>query len=169
MIADSSLQLQKAINQHLRTTPAVALLVSTYKGGPAIFDAAPADAALPYISTGASDMLPEVGDCIEGVTVTMQLDAWASNNIPGIAATVRSRQLGTAIAAALDGALLTLDAPQRLVDISVERTTYLRDPDGLTAHAAITVRAATEPTDAVIAPGTAGTPIGLLLALTKGG
>jgi hypothetical protein len=41
---------------------------------------------------------------------------------------------------------IALDAPQRLVEMSIEQTQYMRDPDGITAHGVITVHAWTEPT-----------------------
>lgn len=135
MIADSSLELQKAIVAALKADTAVNAIVAGR-----IYDAVPTNAQKPYVSFGPFDMLPETGDCLEGCAVAIQLDGWAAG--PD---TVQIKRLGAAIAAALDAAPLVLDAPQRLVDLSIERTTYLRDPDGLTAHAAVTVRAATEP------------------------
>ncbi len=134
-VADSALELQKAIVATLKADAAVNAIIAGR-----IYDAVPQNAALPYVSLGPFDLVPEVGDCIDGATMFIQLDGWAAG--PD---TVQVKRLGAAIAAALDEATLTLDAPQRLVEMTLERTQYLRDPDGITAHAAMTIRAATEP------------------------
>jgi hypothetical protein len=145
-VADPSLPLVKAINAHLRATVAVTELVSTYKSsGPSIFDQAPADVVKPFVSTGPIQMLPEFGDCIDGAQATIQLDAYAANNTPGVAPTVRARQLGAAIAAALDENVLDLDPPLGMVMMEVDAVQYLREPDGITAHAIVTLTARCEP------------------------
>jgi hypothetical protein len=132
---DPALPLQKAtlgwLNSH-STGPLVA---------GRIYDGVPANPVKPYISFGPFQMLPEHGDCLNGGEVFMTLDAWAAGP-----STVQVKQIGAAIAADLDEAALVLDGGQRLVDISIEQTQYLRDPDGLTAHGIITVHAWTEPT-----------------------
>lgn len=134
-VSDSALELQKAIVAALKANAGVNAIIAGR-----VYDAVPMNAAKPYVSFGPFDMLPEDGDCIEGALMAIQLDAWAAG--PD---TVQVKRLGAAVAAALDEAALTLDAPQRLVDLTLERTQYLRDPDGITAHAALTFRAATEP------------------------
>jgi uncharacterized protein DUF3168 len=106
-----------------------------------IYDGVPSNPVKPYISFGPFQMLPEHGDCLNGGEVFMTLDAWAAGP-----STVQVKDIGAAIAADLDEAPIVLDGGQRLVDISIEQTQYLRDPDGLTAHAVITVHAWTEPT-----------------------
>lgn len=104
-----------------------------------IYDGVPGNAAKPYVSFGPFQMLPEHGDCLDGGEVFMTLDGWAAG--PD---TVQVKQLGAAIAADLDRAELELDG-QRLIELAVEQIQYLRDPDGITAHAVITVHAWTEP------------------------
>ena len=134
--ADPSLELQKAIVAVLKADAAVNAIV-----GGRIYDGVPSNATKPYVSFGPFQLLPEHGDCLDGGEAILQLDGWATGP-----STVQVKQLGTAIARALDEAPLVLDAPQRCVEISIEQTQYLRDPDGITAHAVVTVHAWTEPT-----------------------
>ena len=55
------------------------------------------------------------------------------------------KRLGAAIAKSLQWAEMPLDEGQRLRDHAVEQIQYMRDPDGITAHAVVTVRGQTEP------------------------
>jgi Protein of unknown function (DUF3168) len=134
--ADPSLQLQKAIVARLKADAGVAAIVNGR-----IYDAVPGGAVKPYISFGPFQLLPEHGDCLDGGEAFVTLDGWAAG--PD---TVQVKQLGSAVAKALDLAPIVLESPQRLVEMSVEQTQYMRDPDGITAHAVITVHAWTEPT-----------------------
>lgn len=137
--ADPSLQLQKAIVATLKVGATGALV------GGRIYDGVDPKAAKPYISFGPFQLLPEHGDCLNGGEAFITLDAWSM--VEGSdGSTVEVKQIGAAVAADLDLADITLDAPQRLVELTVEQTQYLKDPDGLTAHAVITVHAWTEPT-----------------------
>jgi len=134
--ADPSLELQKAIVAVLKADAGVSAIIAGR-----IYDAVPENAVKPYVSLGPFQLLPEHGDCLDGGEAIVTLDGWAAGP-----QTVQIKQLGHAIAKALDMAPITLDAPQRLVEMSIEQTQYMRDPDGLTAHAVITVHAWTEPT-----------------------
>jgi hypothetical protein len=133
--ADPSLQLQKAIVARLKTDAGVDAIVAGR-----IYDAVPPNAAKPYLSFGPFQLLPEHGDCLDGGEAFVTLDGWA--NGPD---SVAIKTLGTAVAKSLDLAPITLEDPQRLVEMSIEQIQYLRDPDGITAHAVITVHAWTEP------------------------
>jgi len=134
--SDASLEVQKAIVDRLQADAGF----NTVAGG-RIYDAVPYPVTMPYANFSSFDLLPEGGDCIEGGDVFVTLDAWAKGP-----QSVEIKKVGKAIAAALDKAPLELEAPQRLVQMSLERTQYLRDPDGITAHAVLTFRAMTEPT-----------------------
>lgn len=134
--ADPSLALQKAIVAALKADAGVNAIVAGR-----IYDAVPGGAVKPYVSFGPFQLLPEHGDCLDGGEAFVTLDGWAAG--PD---TVQVKSLGIAVAKALDRAELALDASQRLVAMSVEQTQYMRDPDGITAHAVITVHAWTEPT-----------------------
>jgi len=137
VIADSSLPLQKAIVARLKADATVSAMINGR-----IYDAVPVSAAKPYVSFGAFQVLPEEADCSEGVSVVIQLDGWAAG--PD---TVEVKRLGAAIARSLRWAEMPLDEDQRLVIMNIEEVSYLRDPDGITTHAIVTVRAQTEPTN----------------------
>jgi hypothetical protein len=77
---------------------------------------------------------------LDGGEAFVTLDGWAAG--PD---TVAVKQLGTAIASDLDRIAVQVDG-QRLLELAIEQTQYLRDPDGITAHAVVTVHAWTEPT-----------------------
>ena len=132
--SDPSLQLQKALVAVLKADAGVNAIISGR-----IYDAVPGGAVKPYLSFGPFQMLPEHGSCLDGGEAIVTLDGWASG--PD---TVQVKQLGAAIAKALDRKTLELDG-QRLIELAIEQTQYMRDPDGLTAHAVITVHAWTEP------------------------
>ena len=132
---DASLPVQKAIRARLIADAAVNAIVAGR-----IYDAVPANAVKPYLSFGTFQVLPEAGDCLEGVSIFITLDGWA----PG-PDSVTTKRLGAAVAQSLQWAEMQLDEGQRLVICSVEQTNYLREPDGLTGHAVVTVRAQTEP------------------------
>ena len=132
--ADPSLQLQKAIVAWLKADASVNAIIAGR-----IYDAVPGGAVKPYVSFGAFQLLPEHGDCLDGGEAFITLDGWAAG--PD---TVQVKQLGTAVAKALDLAELTIDTPARLVEMTIEQTQYMRDPDGITAHAVITVHAITD-------------------------
>ena len=129
---DASLPVQKAIRTKLAAD------VTEVAGR--IYDAVPVSAVKPYLSFGPFDVLPEAADCSQGADITLQIDGWATG--PD---TVAAKRLGAAVAKALHFAELPLDEGQRLVILSIETVRHLRDPDGITAHTVVTVRAQTEP------------------------
>ena len=133
--ADPSLALQKAIVAALKADAGVNAIIAGR-----IYDAVPGGAQKPYVSFGPFQLLPEHGDCLDGGEAFVTLDAWAAGP-----ETVQVKSLGAAVARALDRAPLTFDDGQRLIEMSVEQTQYMRDPDGTTAHGIITVHAWTEP------------------------
>ena len=135
-LADASLPLQKAFVAKLKAD------VSMVAGR--VYDGIPASATTPYISLGAFQVLPDNGGCLDGAQTIIQVDGWSTQ---ANGATVEVKQLGTAIAASLDEAALSLDAPHVLVDLKVTDTLYMREPDGITTHTVVTVTAHTEPRD----------------------
>jgi hypothetical protein len=132
---DPSLSLQKAIVATLKADAKIAAIV-----GGRVYDGVPVDAPLPYVSIGSFQLLPDSTACLAGGEAIIQLDGWAAGP-----ATTQAKQLGGAIAYALDQAELALDG-QHLVSLTVTETQYLRDPDGITAHAVVSLHAWTEPT-----------------------
>jgi hypothetical protein len=131
-VSDPSLELQAVITATLKgNSPAVA--------GGRVYDRIPADAVFPYVSLGALQVLPDKADCIDGVEVFPQIDVW-------------SRAVGYGEVKAIVKLIMSLldDQPMTLSGYIVvvfehESTQYLRDPDGLTSHAAITFRGLIQP------------------------
>jgi hypothetical protein len=133
-LSDASLPLQKAIVACVTADAGMVPLI-----GGRIYDAVPMNAVKPYVSFGAFQLLPEAGDCLEGGETVIQLDVWAKG--PD---TVEAKRVGAALITALDDAALALDG-QRLVLLSVSDAQYLREPDNITSHGVVTIRALTEP------------------------
>lgn len=135
-MSDASLPLQKAIVAALKGHSSVSALV-----GARVYDHVPGgDPEKPYISYGSSDILSEIASEYTGHDETLQIDAWSAG--PG---KVEIKQLGRAIHKALHEQSLSLDENQRLVYLTVETVRYLPEPDFITQHAAVEVRARTEP------------------------
>lgn len=132
-------ELQLAALNKLRQTTALVALVGTK-----IYDRVPEktaggvlvpDVTSPYISFGPATVISEDIDCIDGLEVTFQLDAWSWGQ--GLAyGSVQVRQIAGLIRKALNKAELPL-ADNALVAIRHELTRILRDSDGVTNHAAI--------------------------------
>jgi hypothetical protein len=138
MLADASLPLQKALIGTLQADPTLSAIVHGR-----VYDNVPAQVVFPYVSLGPFQVLPELADCSEGVEILVTLDGWSRDG----GKSFEAKRIGAAIGNALHQAMLVLDEGQRLVSIALEQINYLRDPDGLTAHAAVTVRALTEPSN----------------------
>lgn len=131
---DAVLPLQKAVKVALANAAAVAAIT------PRFFDPPLKDAQKPYFSPGPIQLLTENAQDYAGGDVSFQLDAWSSD-----ATAVEIKRLGRAAHDALNGAELTLEDDQRLVNLTVDQTRYLRAPDGVTWHMAMILRARTEP------------------------
>ena len=112
--------------------------------GGRIYDGVPGEAVKPYVWFGPFQLLPEHGDCLERRRGVHHAGRLVGD--PRHLVTVEVKTIGAAIAADLDLADIELEAPQRLVELTIEQTQYMRDPDGITAHGVITVHAWTEPT-----------------------
>lgn len=121
---DPSLELQDAI-------------VRTLKGGAAVvggrvYDAVSPTATYPYISLGDSQVLPEKANCVDGVEVFPQIDVWSRSTGYG-----EVKSIVKDVLSKLDDQPLTISGFDVVV-FEVQSVNYLRDPDGLTRHAAIT-------------------------------
>ena len=100
------------------------------------------DVASPYISFGPVTVISDDVDCVDGVEITFQIDAWSWG--AGLAyGSVQVRQIAGIVRKALHKADLAL-ADNALVSITHELTRILRDPDGVTNHAAIQFTALVE-------------------------
>lgn len=130
----SSLELQKAIVARLKADAGVTTLAT---GG--VHDQPPSGVTFPYVSIGPDQVIPDRADCYDGSEVVLQVDVWSREvGFP------EAKRIAEAVRAALTDAPLAL-AGHRLVDIAFVESRTLRDPDGLTSHAALTFRALTEP------------------------
>jgi len=137
-MSDPSLPLQAALIARLLADTAVKALVSKR-----IYDEVPDDKkriadtgkAFPYVSLGDMQVLPDKADCIDGTEVFVQIDAWSrAQGYPEV------KHIGAAIVAALDDQPLTVTGYTAVV-FEIQNIQYLRDPDGLTRHAALSFRA----------------------------
>lgn len=126
-MSDPSLPLQAAIVAALKgNSPPVSQR---------IYDAIPAAPVFPYVSLGTMQVLPDKADCIDGTEVFVQIDAWSrAVGYPEVKA------MGAAIVAALDDREMTVTGFTCVV-FELQSVNYLRDPDGLTSHAALTFHA----------------------------
>jgi hypothetical protein len=134
-MSDPSLEVQAAIVTALKATGALPTVV-----GQRVYDAAPANATFPYITLGDCQVLPDKADCIDGAEVFLQVDAWSrAVGYPEVKA------IAKAVVVKLDEQPLAVSGHNVIV-FEHQSTQYLRDPDGLTRHAAITFRSLIQPT-----------------------
>ena len=127
------LELQKAIVDRLKADTAVAALVNGR-----IYDSVPQAATFPYVSLGPCQTIDIRAECIAGLEIFQQLDAWSRGvGYPEV------KKIADAVRAALDDAPLALPT-NGLVFIECEDSNTSRDPDGLTSHSRLNVRASVE-------------------------
>lgn len=135
-MSDPSLELQMALVALLKTPDVLPATV-----GDRVYDRVPLNAAYPYISLGDGQVLPDKADCIDGSEVFVQIDVWSRAVSYGEAKTI-----GKAVVAALDDQEDELSVEGFAVIVfELQSVQYLRDPDGVTRHGAITFRALIQP------------------------
>ena len=134
-MAAATLALQAAIHAALLSDPALRAAL----GGPRVYDAAPREAAFPYVILGDARILDASGDDAPLQEHQLTLHAW-------------SRQGGHKEAHVITGALLqALDeaplspAGHRLVNLRFAIADIRREADGRTYHSLVRFRAVTEP------------------------
>lgn len=131
----SALALQKAIRGRLTAFPAVTALVSPAN----VVDRHGAPSAFPAIVLGEDQEVDaEVSFERRHVTVYATLHVWDRSPT-----SVTVKAIAEAIRKAVHGADLALDGA-RLLDLKHAGSRYLRDPDGKTAHAVVTIEALIE-------------------------
>lgn len=128
-MSDPSYALQVALVAALKAAGALPDVV-----GGRVYDSVPPDAAFPYVTLGDGQVLPDKAECVDGVEVSMQVDAWSRQVGYGEVKTI-----GAAIVAALDDKPLAV-AGFNVTVFELESARYLRDPDGKTRHGVITFR-----------------------------
>lgn len=128
-MSDPSYALQVALVAALKAAGVLPVVV-----GGRVYDSVPPGATFPYVTLGDCQVLPDKAECVDGVEVSVQVDAWSRAVGYGEAKTI-----GAAIVAALDDRPLTVDGFNVTV-FELESARYLRDPDGLSRHGVITFR-----------------------------
>jgi hypothetical protein len=139
-------ELRLAALNKLRQVAALTAIVGTK-----IYDRVPerqaggvlvADVTSPYISMGPTTAISEDADCIDGLEVTFQIDAWSWGS--GLAyGSVQASQIAGEVRKALHDVDLELSV-NALVSIRHEMTRILRESDGITNHAVIQFTAVVE-------------------------
>jgi hypothetical protein len=124
--SDPSLPLQAALISALRVLGTAA--------GSNVFDRVPEGDPFPRITLGAWQSIPDDADCYDGTESFVQVDVWSRAvgypEVKSIAGAVRDRLH--------DGDLVVGGHSVELM--TVESVDYLRDPDGLTSRARISLR-----------------------------
>ncbi len=129
-MSDPSLELQTAIVTKLKADAGVVAAV-----GNRVYDNVPPNASFPYISLGDSQVLPDDADCIDGTEVFFNLDGWSRDlRFP------ECKTISKAIVACLHNQPLTVAGYDAVV-FEMNNISYLRDPDGITRHVALSFRA----------------------------
>lgn len=128
-MSDPSLELQSAIISKLKADTGVQAVV-----GNRVYDKVPNNPTFPYISLGDNQVIPDKAECIDGTEVFWQIDGWERDpQFP------MAKQISKAVVAALDDQPLTVTGYSAIV-VEFNTINYLRDPDGITRHAAISFR-----------------------------
>ena len=143
---DATYELAVAAIEHLKQNAVLAAMV-----GSKIYDPVPekqspsgliANVTCPYISMGPVTAISEDFDCHAGLEITMQFDAWSwgSGEAHGSA---EVRKIAGSMRDDLHNSELTLET-NALVTLTHELTRIMRDPDGITNHAALQFTAIVE-------------------------
>lgn len=128
-------ELQRLYYATLTETPAIMALA----GG--IYDRVPSDpfkGKTAYITLGATDGTEDDADCISGVVVNATIHVWST-----AVGAVECKTLTDLVRKALHRKSLEL-SESALVDTWVETTRTFADPDPLTTHGVVQVRALIE-------------------------
>jgi len=134
-MASASWDLQKAVYAALSADGALTTLL----GGASIYDAAPQDAAFPYVVIDHMQIRDWSTGTEPGAEHMLMLHVWSR-----YAGKREAHEVADAVRAALDGAMLGLD-DHRLVNLRHQYSELKRDEDGETQHGVLRFRAVTEP------------------------
>lgn len=131
------LELQGVIIARLKADPDVSALVEQR-----VYDKVPDAPTFPYVSLGPTEELSDDATCgdgtLTGFAITLQIDCWSRTvGFPEV------KRVADAVRRALVGEELALNE-NALVYFEHRITRTLRDPDGLTSHAALTFEAFAE-------------------------
>lgn len=137
-MSDPSYAIQKALFDQLMASTDIRLLV----GDRVYHDVPPPTggdvrAQKPYITIGEDQILSDQADCMDGAEVILTVHGWAISY-------PQSKRLSAAINDALDMNYELALVGHRLVEIGVQDIRHLSEPDGISRHAVVTIRALTE-------------------------
>jgi hypothetical protein len=134
-MTSSSLELQGAIVAKLKADPGVFALVADR-----VFETVPLDEPFPFISYGPESATNDDADCIEAFSIFVQLDIWSR-----AVGRPEAKRIEDAVYAALHDQEAAMPlADNGLVFLEYRQSNYLRDPDGLTQHIAMSFEASIE-------------------------
>ncbi|MEZ5853952.1 MAG: DUF3168 domain-containing protein [Hyphomicrobiaceae bacterium] len=134
-MANASWSLQQAIYTTLsNSVPLIALL-----GGHHIYDDVPQRAAFPYLTLGQSTVRDWSTGSDDGLEHLLTLHVWSRAG-----GRSQTHDIMAAVEAALDDQSLALDG-HRLVNLRHVLSEARREPDGVTYHGIVRLRAVTEP------------------------
>jgi hypothetical protein len=111
--------------------------------GTRIHDHVPNDVAFPYIEFGEFQELDDSAQDIDGSEVAITLHVWDRPNASGPVGRGRIQRIVDLIRQSVDEATFSM-ADHHMVSLSFESARYMKDPDGLTTHAVVQVKALTE-------------------------
>ena len=132
---DPAYAIQIAVAASLLADAGVSALV-----GPRVYDTPPPPPiTTPYLTIGDDQVIGDGDGCADGSEVHVTVHAWSS----GPMGRLQCKQVLGAVRAVLDDDLQI--AGHVVVDHTFESAHHLRDPDGVGAHAVLTVRYLTEP------------------------
>jgi hypothetical protein len=134
-MASAGWDLQKAVYAAL----AADAPLTTLLGGAAIHDAAPQNAAFPYVVIDQTQIRDWSTGTEPGAEHMLMLHVWSRH-----AGKREAYEIADAIRAALGDAMLSLEE-HRLVNLRHQYSELKRDEDGETQHGVLRFRAVTEP------------------------
>lgn len=136
-MSDPSAAMQKAVYARLTGYAPLVALVSTR-----VYDRAPETVVYPFVQIGYFQTVDDSSECIDGVEVFIELQAWSR-----AVGQVECKNVAAQIRAALHNWHPTLDDPFAAVgNIEHENTRPIGDGDGLTTRSVVTLKVLVEST-----------------------
>jgi|SRR5579871_521415 len=136
MSTDPSLSLAKAVILKLAGDETLQELLGD---PPRIYDSVPDEPEFPYVTLGDDQDVPDLAEGINGSEVFLTYHIWS--RVPGFP---ECKRIANAIQTLLHETELVLDDNDFKL-IERHGAIFRRDPDGLTSHCILTLRALTEP------------------------
>jgi hypothetical protein len=129
-VSDASLALQKAVVTTLRAAVP----------GVAVRDRIKPGEDYPILQIAEGQTVDAGAECLDGVEVFLDIHVWSR-----AVGMVECRSLAGRVRAALHDTRPVLEGAWRTVDLRHRDTRFIADPDGITSHAVVTIRALIDP------------------------